>query len=285
MKVAAVVILYHPPENVVSNIYTYYSYVDKLFIFDNTETESSAVKQALLKLPKVEFFQDFKNEGIAKRLNSGAEKALYEHYDWLLTMDQDTNFSESAISNYLSCFHRYEDKANVAMFGTRYSRTAFASSGKCAPAAIHELITSGMLLNLSLFKKLGNFDEALFIDSVDHDYCLRAKAAGFAIIEFSNIYILHKVGEQVHRSSVKTLYLQKRTKEIHSPLRCYYMYRNMLYLEKKYKDVNPSYIKILRKTVANHIKACFFYGRREWKIIKYLVAAYKDFKNGKMGKI
>ncbi len=283
MRIAAVVILYHPDHSVVSNIKTYYDYIEKIMVFDNTETEP-LLKEELLKFQRIEYYHDYKNEGIAKRLNAGAAMSIEQQFDWLLTMDQDSKFSVEAIKNYFRCFGQYENKENVAVFGTRYTRMKKASPEECKPTEIHELITSASLLNLKLYKTIGSFDEALFIDSVDHDYCIRARLKGFSLIKFSNIHILHEVGKQVYKSSVKTLFIFKKKKEIHSPLRCYYMYRNLLYLEKKHKDTTGTIMKTVRKIVINQIKACIFYGRDSWKIIRYLFAAYNDFKMMKMGK-
>jgi rhamnosyltransferase len=284
MRIAAVLILYHPDESVISNIRTYYNDIEKIIVFDNTESEP-LLKEEFLKLDKVEFQHDHKNEGIAKRLNEAAGKLIQEQYDWLLMMDQDSSFSEDAIKNYLRWIYKYENKDKVAIFGTRYSRMKKAAAEECKPTEIHELITSGSLLNLGGYKTIGAFDEALFIDSVDHDYCIRAKLKGFSLIEFSNIYILHEIGKQVYKSSIKTLFLLRKSKEIHSPLRCYYMYRNLLYLDLKHKPSCAAEMKMIRKVVINQIKACLFYGRDTWKIIKYLIAAYGDFKSSKMGKI
>lgn len=37
MKIAAVVTLYYQGEEALENISSYYNYVDKIFVFDNTE--------------------------------------------------------------------------------------------------------------------------------------------------------------------------------------------------------------------------------------------------------
>src|SRR5215213_7036452 len=147
MKVAAVVILYHPQESTLFNIKTYYDYVDKIFVFDNSETKS-LIQDNLLKLPKVVFHQNLNNEGIARRLNQACEMALKEQYDWLLTMDQDSNFPEDAISYYFNCFRQFKEKENVAMFGTNSSREIKSNTNNCTPKEIQQLITSGSLLNL-----------------------------------------------------------------------------------------------------------------------------------------
>lgn len=282
MRVAAAVILYHPAQNAVANIKTYYDYIEKVYVFDNTE-DASAVKDDLLRLPKVEYYHNHKNEGIARRLNDAAEKALANQFDWLLTMDQDTSFANDTIKHYFNCFYSYHGKEHVAMFGTKYHRINKPSSNECVATDIHELITSASLLNLALYKTIGRFDEALFIDSVDHDYCIRAKLAGFALIEFSNIHTLHEVGRQVYKSSIKTLFTVKKKKEIHSPLRCYYMYRNLLYLEQKHKHAAAT-MKVIRNVVVSQLKACIFYGEHPLKVLRYVAAAYNDYKHMRMGK-
>jgi len=284
MKIAAVVILYHPQESALTNIKTYYDYVDKIFVFDNSEVKS-ALQDDLLKFSKIEFYQNFNNEGIAKRLNEACELALKEQYEWILTMDQDSSFSADAVNAYFHCFKQFKGKENIALFGTENKRYSNTSSDNCTAENVDKLITSGSLLNLSLFAKIGEFDEALFIDSVDYDYCFRASIAGYFIIQFSNIYLLHSIGKIVNRSSVKTLFILKKKKEIHTPLRLYYMYRNMLYLNKKYQDQEKEFSKQIRDYVMSRIKVCLFYGRDAWKTLKYLKAASSDFKKNKMGKI
>ena len=284
MNIAAVVILYNPGNSAIANIRTYYDYVDKVYVFDNTEG-GAIIKESLHELLKVEYHHDFENQGIAKRLNTVCEKAIGEQFDWLLTMDQDTRFSEPAISYYFSCFKKFEGKERVGLFGTNFSRTFFESSKECNATEVIKLITSGSLVNLSLFARIGRFDEALFIDAVDYDYCFRAQDAGYSVVQFSNIFILHEVGKEVFRSSIKSFFLIKKTKEIHSPLRCYYMYRNMLYLENKYKNLDNKYFTQIKEYVYSRISVCILYGRDTWTIIKYLKAARKDVKENKMGKI
>ena len=283
MKIAAVVILYHPAKDAILNIKTYYEWVDKIFVFDNSETES-AIKDDLTKLSKVEFHQNFINEGIARRLNEACRKAIDEKFDWLLTMDQDSNFSNEAIRYYMNCFRTYTEKEKVAMFGTNRSREIIPNTAECQPKEIQDLITSGSLLNLSLFNEIGGFDELLFIDLVDNEYCARAKMKGFSIILFSNINLFHELGKQVKNASIKTLFLVKKKKEVHSPLRCYYMYRNLLYIENKYKEQNEGFTKKLRKDIIARIKICVLYGGEAKSIFKHLKIAKADFRNNRMGK-
>ncbi|MEJ7674744.1 MAG: hypothetical protein WKF59_19120 [Chitinophagaceae bacterium] len=200
-------------------------------------------------------------------------------------MDQDTSFSEEAIKNYLLCFENFQGKDKVACFGTNFKKEKVTSIATFQSKNVHRLITSGMLLNLSLYEKIGGFDEALFIDLVDNEYCIAAKKLGYSLIEFSHIYITHNLGKQVYRSSIKSLFLIKKKKNIHTPLRCYYMYRNMLYIKEKYKGSNIWLVENIKGFVISHIMVCILYGRQTLGIFKSLFIADKDFRNKKMGKI
>jgi rhamnosyltransferase len=283
MKIAAAVILYHPTKDAISNIKSYYDWVERIFVFDNSESQSE-IKEDLLQLAKVTFHQDLKNEGIPKRLNEACRLALKQGYDWLLTMDQDSHFSPDVIRSYFNCFNNYNEPEKVAMFGPNRSRETSTGTNSCTTKEVNELITSGSLLNLALFSQIGNFDEALFIDLVDNEYCARAHMEGYKIIQFSDIYLVHELGKQVYHASIKSLFLIKKKKEVHSPLRCYYMYRNMLYIEKKFESSNTGFTKRLRKDVLARIKINLLYGRQRQEILKAIETAKEDFKNNKMGK-
>jgi len=74
-----------------------------------------------------------------------------------------------------------------------------------APQEALTLITSGSILNLSLVKKVGDFNEDLFIDFVDAEFSYRVIQAGFINLMFSNILLNHAIGDLVSGRSVVTL--------------------------------------------------------------------------------
>lgn len=284
MRIAAVVILYHPEDEVITNIQSYASYVETLYVFDNTENTASALREKLSHLPNTRFFHNGHNDGIAKVLNIAAKMAIADGFDWLLTMDQDSSFNQEAIRYYFNCFHNFGNKANTAFIGPAFGRENLPSTPDCASEEVEDTITSGALLNLSLFTAIGEFDENLFIDFVDTEYCVRAAMAGYKTVQLTNIYLQHTLGIYVKRASLKTLFLIKKEKLVHSPIRCYYSYRNMLYIEDKYKTSNPEFSVRLRPYVKGYIKKNIFYGRDAMKVINLTRQAIRDFRNGKMGK-
>jgi rhamnosyltransferase len=58
------------------------------------------------------------------------------------------------------------------------------------------VITSGALFDLEVWRDLGGFDEGLFLDLVDTDYCLRARHAGHDIAASARAILLHHRGEK-----------------------------------------------------------------------------------------
>ncbi len=284
MKIAAIVILYHPDTRILENIFSYTESVEKVFVFDNTEGLASKINPSLFSNTKIHYFHDGENKGISQRLNEAAKKAINEGFDWLLMMDQDSSFSSQTFNLYRDNILNYPDKNQVALFGPNFSREQQNSLTTIAPKEVSSIITSGSILNLSAYQQIGIFDEALFIDAVDTEYCLRAQYSGFKIVQLFNIFLKHELGESVRRASIKTLFMVKKVKEIHSPIRCYYIYRNNLYLQKKYQYFDKSVMKDIHKCAMADIKKSIFYGSEFRSIAKYIVEARRDFKQNKMGK-
>ncbi len=104
MKIAAMVILYHPCQETIDNVNSYYDNADKIYAFDNTE-QQAILKDQLLLQTKISYHHNGKNEGIAKWLNEAANLVVADGFDWLLLMDQDSGFTKPLIKNYLQSFH------------------------------------------------------------------------------------------------------------------------------------------------------------------------------------
>jgi len=282
MKIAATVILYYPDENVVKNVLSYANAVGKLYVVDNSEVFSKLVMESVKRFNNAVYIHDGENNGIAARLNQVARLAVNDGFDWLLTMDQDSSFEGITFINYLSCIEAFGKKENVSMFGVNYLEKE-ATSNTCNALNVNHLITSGSLLNLKLMPGIGGFDEKLFIDEVDFEYCLRSVVKGFKIIEFTNIFLTHNLGQTSQHRSFKTAQLTSRV--LHSPVRMYYMTRNFLYVHSGYIDTFPAEIDIRRKVLLNRFKNNILYNRQRFKVMKNIVKGFRDYRKGRMGKL
>ncbi|HUZ60330.1 MAG TPA: hypothetical protein VMU83_16280 [Hanamia sp.] len=282
MKIAATVILYYPNEIVIRNIQSYINSVERLYIVDNTEIPVAQITERLIEFPNSIYLHDGENKGIAARLNQASHLATKEGYDWLLTMDQDSSFQEKILINYLNCFHSFAGKEKVSMFGISYFEK-MTNLQICNSIKVNELITSGSLLNLQLVPVIGEFDEKLFIDEVDFEYCLKSVLNGFGIFRFTNIFLTHNLGETSYHRSFKTFKLTSRV--LHSPERIYYMTRNILYVQSIYGKATFNEIKIRKMKLLNRYKNNLLYNKKRFQVIKYIAKGYWDYKKNRMGKL
>lgn len=282
MNLAGVVILYHPDKDLMKRVSTYQPHIRKLYVVDNSEKADVELHRFWQRQENVLLIHNGKNEGIAKRLNEAAALAINDGFDWLLTMDQDSFFKEGLFAHYLQCIKRYGNPDRVAMFGVEYDERLY-SREECAWVPVNHLITSGSLVNLKLFPAMQGFDEALFIDNVDHEYCFHARVLGYDIIKFSSILLTHTLGVVSSHRSLKSFKRTPRT--LHSPVRMYYTIRNYLYLKKKYAGHFAEDFREIEKSLLNRIKNNILYHQHRVQIVKNIFRGYRDFKRKKMGKI
>ena len=112
-------------------------------------------------------------------------------------------------------------------------------------------MTSGNLLNIKIFNEIGPFDERLFIDEVDSEYCLRLNKYNYRLVRHYEIFLIHELG-----SVYKKKFLWKDIVSTnHTALRRYYITRNRLFVWTKYFVHFPSSsIRVLKITVVEIIK-------------------------------
>ena len=85
------------------------------------------------------------------------------------------------------------------------------------------VITSGMMLNSSLWTKLGGYEESLFIGDLDVDLCIRNIKQGGSNFRINDIFIKQKIGKG--RIGFGPITIVK-----HEPTRYYYYIRNKIRL-------------------------------------------------------
>lgn len=228
MKIAAVIILYNPDDDFISNINSYVNFIDKLYIVDNS-SKKSLNNFDLLEEEKIEYIFNNENLGIAKSLNMVADLAIKIGYNYLLTMDQDSKFLN--FEKYLNCLQNL-DFHDIAIVSPNPTYDKNKSTETCEYELVDKTITSGSILNLSLFNKIGKFDENLFIDEVDFDYCLKARMLNYNILLFKNIHLAHSFGTVIENKNNRVQY---------PPIRVYYITRNRLYMASKYSNFDKKY--------------------------------------------
>ena len=271
MRLAGIVILFNPKSNIYKNIETYIRNLDRLFIVDNSNHISVEIKDR--RFNNIKLLHDGENNGIAVRLNQIIKLCTNEKYTHLLTMDQDSSFSGTTIYDYIEKIKSSQDQ-DIGMFGVVHDKRKNTKDAELNKI----LITSGSVISIDIANKVGLFDENLFIDGVDTEYCLKLFKNGYKTILFNDIFLNHSLGES---SLAITPLLRKEYRAIHNSKRIYYMIRNTLYLRTLYKNE----IRFLSwQPIFNEIKNAVFYGKEKKATIAAIAKAYIDFRQNKMGK-
>ncbi|GAB3412998.1 glycosyltransferase family protein [Niabella aquatica] len=279
MKLAGVVILYNPDEKVLANITSYSTALDRIYILDNSESAAKDFSNQLNQIPNGVYVQYQNNAGIALRLNEAADMARKENFTHLLTMDQDSSFGAGVFREYIIKTNNYlKDHDNVGVFAVNFQPRFIPVEEQ--PKEVLSTITSGSIIDLDIHQQVGGYDNDLFLDLVDADYCYRVNLAGFKTVLFPGIILNHIIGYHVWGRSLKNFKLTRR--KIHPPVRLYYLVRNSLFLLNK-RPLPEGAKQEIKKSLWL-LKNNLIYNKR-WQVIKYMVKAYIDYKNNKMGKI
>lgn len=230
MKIAALVILFHPHEDVIKNIHSFIDEVDKLYIVDNSEKVNVVIQKQLMSRGfNIEYIANQHNLGIATALNQGASAALRDGYDWLLTMDQDSYFYDRF---FFESVRNFQNDGKTAVFAPMYIQTVPYTKQDSSWKIAEKAITSGSIVNLNVWKETGGYQDDLFIDEVDIEYCLKIRKKGYQILLFENIFLIHQVGVRFKTRSPFSGKEFERSE--HVPFRYYYISRNLLYVSFKY---------------------------------------------------
>lgn len=215
----------------------------RLIVFDN----SGSCKDLFAGDERFVYLTESKNQGLAYALNRIMENAIHLGYDWLVTLDQDTLLPDNLQESY----QRYIHEKDVAIFSPQVidKRRKYlkVEDVKEELSEIDFCITSASCTNLNIWKQLNGFDEWLFIDFIDNDYCKRVKLNGYRILRLNKIVINQQFGDIELKSPRIVLFYLKLSELLHnkniaklsykkkvSPLRVYYVHRNLLYLNKKF---------------------------------------------------
>ncbi|MGC4038025.1 MAG: hypothetical protein QM764_18835 [Chitinophagaceae bacterium] len=152
------------------------------------------------------------------------------------------------------------------------------TNNEAEPLFVEEnaVITSGSLMNLSIWNHAGGFDQKLFIDEVDHEYCYRVKSSGYRVIRIPEVHLSHQLGTKKEAGYGGIVNKTKRT--IHSPHRVYFMVRNYLYVRTKYKSTLPSEFGKRDKMLLTALKNNLLFSGHFFQTLSSIMKGYRDFK-------
>jgi len=278
-KVAAVVVLYNPDDVVCDNIRSYLDQVGVVYAVDNSDNEVSHI-ESLKAEEGIRYLPNGRNLGIAKALNIGAERAIEDGYDYLLTMDQDSSASVGMVDTLLRCIEPGEASQVAIVSPFHLTDIDSAPVGEPSREEVLTAWTSGNLLNLKIYQIAGPFRDDFFIDFVDHEYCLRLQVKRYRVFRSNQAVLKHCIGTDLKKNKFLHLTLISSN---HSHVRRYYITRNRFRVRKQYGKQFPQFVKEDRKRFIAELINILFFEHDKFRKYRMICKGYYDYLIGKAG--
>ena len=178
-------ITYNPPENFFVRLKLLVELGYSVYIFDNSP-EVNATKLACGEHPDLRYITAGNNAGLAIGLAVISATCFYEENQYLLFFDQDTRFTDKTL-NYVGDVVKQlpHELINLhVLIGFNKKGKAICTGSSLQTASL--VISSGSLFILKNLKAIGWHNTKYFVDGVDYEICLRARARGFRVATCGN---------------------------------------------------------------------------------------------------
>lgn len=277
-----IVVTFNPDSSMLDRIKKILDNQLKILIVDNsTNDDSIDCVETIASHFNITVIRNKINCGLGAAINQGVTYSLSYNIEWCVFVDQDTEVYPTFFSALQDCVQSAEGR--VAIVGSNYideyaGRPRYLSREGEAKKYLEKktVITSGTIVSTKRFSEIGACREDYFIDSIDHEYCLRARSYGYKVLLSLPVTMRHNLGEQ--RSSSRLF----RSFPEHPPFRKYYIVRNTVETIKTYWSKEPlwcvyQFIRIITEV------ACILFVEEE-KMAK-LRAVRKGLVSGIRGKM
>jgi rhamnosyltransferase len=244
-KICSIVVLYQPQD--IYNLKQISIECSSCIIVDNSECSNINLVNDL-NLSNIFYIPIKDNVGIATAQNIGIKKARELGYDLVVFFDQDSVIYDGFIEKLVCSYNKLINEGfDVGLIGPRAHN--FKTGYKYEPRNIFskeskkerftfatDTLSSGSLIPMSILDVVGDMKDDFFIDSVDHEWCWRAKYKfGKEIVIDEETLLPHMIGD----GEIKFLGI---TFNMGSSFRYYYVYRNWILLMNL--DYVPTKIKL-----------------------------------------
>lgn len=264
-----------PTDRVRKNIAKVAHQVDRVIVVDDTGGSSYAHLFNLDDCATI-YMHNTENMGIANALNVGFLKAKELGYQWVLTLDDDTeveSFYLDRLNNYFIQYPNELDQVGIVTLSRNPPEREESVREK------RTLITSGSFQSIENYQRVGGFDESYFIDLVDFDYSCRMRSLGKKLIELPEKGMEHSVG---YSRNVSFLGLAI-TVFNHSPFRLYYQVRNVFIFAKACFRIDPILVTYIVLDVFRIPMKAIFFESNKCARVKFIIKGLRDGIIGKTG--
>lgn len=243
-EVCAVITTYRPNDGFYQRILCAIDQVGFIIIVDDGDCSQNVLKlrKWFKNNLKIHLHHNVSNVGIANSLNKGVYIAKDRGYRWILTLDDDSLIKPGMVKKLINGLENIKLNKPIGIIGMSWAETSRKKEEKPNREKVsysekRGIITSGSFFSTETYDIIGQFREEFYIDSVDYEYCLRARRKGFAVVKLDEIGFSHSLGQS---KVVKVLGLEILI-ENHEASRVYYGSRNSSVLALEYLREDPLY--------------------------------------------
>jgi rhamnosyltransferase len=241
LSVCAVIVTYGPDSTILDQISKILRQVQGLVVVDNGSNHDELVplRTASSNLG-FHLIENGENLGVAEALNQGVRWAKSQHYPWVVLFDQDSGITDRFINQMFQALRTQPDEERVGAIHPRYvdPKMLEAQVPRAADGSPVLPMTSGTLMPVWIFEKIGWFASEYFIDVVDWEYSFRIRTRGFLVVDASDAKLLHSPGNP----TMTTILGRTIRYSQHDALRRYYISRNSIAFYRKYVFCFPKWI-------------------------------------------
>lgn len=283
--IKALITVYHPADAVKENVEKIASQVDEVYICDNSPQNHEQFFSK--KSDNIHYIWFQQNLGLSSAFNRILkDEDLFSDSDYIIFFDQDSSISEGHIKKLVEEYESIEKKqANIGCLSPVFFNTSNNTveiPRMKTPINEHSFevasaITSSMLCKFKTIKDIGFWNESVFLDMADWDFCWRMRKQGKSCVMTDVVTLRHSLGTGEKKIGPISL-------RVGSAFREYYQTRECLYLLTK--DYTPFKFKIrfiAMLTIRPIIHLIFLDNRRAR--FKYIIKGIKDFFVKKTGEL
>ncbi|MEW6167440.1 MAG: glycosyltransferase family 2 protein [Pseudomonadota bacterium] len=254
--VASVVVTFNPPGGLPERLAAALQQTDFVIVVDNgsaTPPDLAALDAAFR--DRIELIDNGRNIGLAAALNRGINRAAARGAGFALLLDHDSTPLPGMVETLRRAAAAHGRPAaavprvlyahpDIQCRWPKSSRDGglrfelVYASRMHEPTTVDLAISSGMLLDIRLWQDVGGFDESLFIDLVDTEFCLRARRHGHDILAVPAAQLSHHLGQVTKRMLLGRIPVFPTH---HHPLRHYYLSRNRVILARRFAQRFPGW--------------------------------------------
>lgn len=272
-NVTALVTLYFPTEKNVENMKLLEEQVDRIILMDNSPNDN----QILFKeLNKGVYIANKRNLGLSAAFNIALTSMSYKDDEYIVFFDQDSVLPDNYVQTLVHFYEQIAEQEQIGCLGPQYIDTN--TNKIISPRYIRKvvdncyevssMITSGLLTQYRVLKDINFWNDDVFLDMADWDFCWRIRERGYSIVLCDAVTLIHTLGKGIKK--IGPLKLRNN-----HPVREYYQIRDCIKLiRKEYVPWKYKVRFLIMLYIMPILYVLFLSGRRQR--IKYIKCAFID---------